>query len=201
MQPTPIAPNIFNPDGSLTAEEEARRSAAQNAMMGAAGERTEDIYEIDYFGVDERREVYLPGSKTQYVVIKEFTEGDRKKYLDKVNKDVRFGKDNTATMKTSPGSDRHELLKIAIVDFKLQRGTGDNVVIMTIVTHPRVLEEFLEKTSPKVIDHIVKEVHKLNPWLINDASVEDMEKELADLQEMIDLKKAEEAKNDSSASK
>jgi hypothetical protein len=28
-----------------------------------------------------------------------------------------------------------------------------------------------------------------------------MEKELADLQEMIDLKKAEEAKNDSSASK
>lgn len=189
--------NVFDEHGNLTPEEEERRRKYAAAAMQQAGERTEDIVEVDFFGCDERRTVFLPGSSSQYVVVKEFTEGDRKKYLDRTNKDVRFSKGGDASMKASPGSDRHELLRIAIVDFHLLKaGTP-----VTQATHPRALDEFLDKTSPRVIDHIVKEVHKLNPWLLAEMTVEDIEKEIADLEEMLEVRKKEEAKNDSSTSR
>lgn len=188
---------VFDEHGNLTPEEEARRSVMQSQMLAQAGEATEDYVEVDFFGCDTRQQVYLPGSNTQFVVIKELTEGDRKKYLDKTNREVKFAKDQTATMRSQPGTERHALLKEAIVGWNFLRDGS----VMNEMTHPRLLDEFLDKTSPKVIDHILKAVHKLNPWLLADMSIEDIDEELKNLTEMRELKVKEEAKNGSSASR
>jgi hypothetical protein len=179
--------NVFDEHGELTPEEQARREAFARAQMTQAGERTEDYVEPDYFGVDDTVNVMLPKSRTQYVTIKAFTEGDRRKYLDRTNRDVKLDKTGQAAMKMTPGSDRYELLKIAVVDWNLMRGGAP------FKFGPRELDSFLEVTSPSTVDHIVKEVHKLNPWLLSEMSVEDIENEIANLEEMLEAKKKEEA--------
>ena len=179
--------NAFLPSGELTPEEEARREAYRQAAMQQAGERMEDYVEPDYFGVSDTRDVFLPGSRVQFVTIKAFTEGDRRKYLDRTNRDMKLGKDGQASMKMTPGSDRYELLKVAVVDWHVLRGGAP------FPFGDRQLDDFLKVTSPSTVDHIVKEVHKLNPWLLAEMSVEDIEKEIANLQEMLETKKKEEA--------
>lgn len=182
-----MPPRVFDEQGNLTPEEQQRREAFARASMVQAGERTEDYIEPDYFGVDDTRQVFLPNSRVQYVTIKALNEGERRKYLDRTNRDVKLDKGGQASFRMSPGSERYELLKLAIVDWHMLRQGNP------FKFGPRELDDFLTNTSPSVVDHIVKEVNKLNPWLLAEMSVEDIEKELDHLQEMLETKKKEEA--------
>lgn len=181
--------DVFTAEGDLSPEEQERRERYRQAAMQQAGERMETYVEPDYFGADDTHQFFLPGSREQFVMIKAFTEGDRCKYLDRTNRDLKLDRSGTASLKTAPGSDRHTLLKIAIVDFALRF----NGQLTTMAQNPKVFERFLESAPPSVIDEIVKEVHKHNPWLLAEMSVEDIEKEISNLQEMLEAKKKEEA--------
>lgn len=178
---------VFDEHGNLTPEELARREAFARAQMEQSGERMEDYIEPDYFGTDDTKQVFLPGSRVQYVEVKALNEGERRKYLDRTNRDVKLDKGGSASMKMTPGSDRYELLKVAIVGWNILRGG------QPFNYSDRALDDFLGKTSPSVVDYIVKEVHKLNPWLLAEMSAEDIRKEIANLQEMLELKEKEEA--------
>ena len=177
---------VYTETGDLTPEEHQRREAFAKTAMSQAGERTEDYIEPDYFGSDDSYQVALPGSRVQFVVIKVFTEGDRRKYLDRTNRDLKMTKTGEATLKTTPGSDRYELLKIAILDWHVVRQG------QVIPFGGQALEKFLTETSPRVVDHIVKEINKHEPWLLAEMTVEDIEKEIEDLQEMLEVRKKEE---------
>jgi hypothetical protein len=145
----------------------------------------------DYFGFEIVHTVPLPDGKS-WVQHKEFTEGQRRKYLNEVNRDVVIQRGTgDARMRMAPGDERYSLLSTAIIGWNLIRG-GQPVPFTD-----RNLKEFLEKANPRIIDLIEKEVRKVNPWLMQEMTSEDIRKEIANLEEMLEAKEKEEAKDTS----
>lgn len=173
---------------TMTDDEREAHVAATEAAMREAGVPThEDVVE-DFFGAADPLRV--PLDSKQWVEHTPFNEGQRRKYLNGINRDVTIAKTTgDAKMRMAPGDERYTLLKTAITNFHLIRN-GEPLNF-----GQRELEEFLEKAPPKVIDKIDKEVRKANPWLLAEASLEDLLKERDNLDEMIEVKRKEEAGN------
>jgi hypothetical protein len=154
-------------------------------------EGPQEAVQEDYFGFDATHTVMLPDGKS-WVQFKEFTEGQRRKYLNAVNRDVVIQrKTGDARMRMAPGDERFELLLTAISGWNLQRG-GQPVNF-----GDRTVKEFLEKANPRVVDQIEKEVRKANPWLMQEMTSEDIKKEIENLEEMLEAKEKEEAAQES----
>lgn len=151
---------------------------------------TESVQE-DYFGFEIRHRVKLPDGRS-WIEHKEFNEGERRKYLNAVNRDVVIQrKTGDARMRMAPGDERYELLVTAIVGWNLVRAG------QPIPFSRKALQEFLEKTNPKIVDLVEKEVRKANPWLMAEMSADDIRKEIANLEEMLEAKVKEEAAEES----
>jgi hypothetical protein len=149
MEPTGDALDMLDPAYDA-------RVASTEAAMREAGAPTEDIVEVDYFAFDVTHTVHLPDGK-QYVEHRELNEGQRKKYLNGMNRDMLVNRaSGDMRVKMAPGDERHA---------------------------------------------IEKDVRKHNPWLLQEMSVEDIDKEIASLEEMREVKLKEEAGNDSSSNK
>ncbi len=145
---------------------------------------------VDYFDFDETERVTLPDG-TSWVAIRKLNEGDRIKYQNAINKDVTVNSNTKdAKIRTAPGTDRKILLEEAICDWNLQRGG------VSVPFSQKACTEFLNKTDPRIIDLIEKAVRKSNSWLLADMTVEEIDKEIADLQELREtVEKEEAAKN------
>lgn len=162
------------------------RMAAVEAKMRAAGVATEVSPQADYFGFSETHRVMLPDG-VSFVTHQTLNEGARRKYLNDVNREVKLQKTTgDAIMKIQSGSERFSLLKAAIVGWNLQRGGQD------VPFNPRNLEEFLTAANPRIVDLIEKDVRKANPWLMAEMTVEDIDKQIEELQEMRAVKLEEE---------
>jgi hypothetical protein len=188
MEPTGDALDMLDPAYDA-------RVASTEAAMREAGAPTEDIVEVDYFAFDVTHTVHLPDGK-QYVEHRELNEGQRKKYLNGMNRDMLVNRaSGDMRVKMAPGDERHALLETAITGWNLQRGGNP------LPFSPKELKNFLEVAPPRIIDIIEKDVRKHNPWLLQEMSVEDIDKEIASLEEMREVKLKEEAGNDSSSNK
>ena len=171
------------------------QQAAMQRDMEAAGVATEEHVFDDYFGFEESHKVYLPDG-VSYVEFEVMSEGRRRHYLNQTNRDVRIDKrTQDAHMSMKPGDERHALLMETISDWNLHRG-GKPVPFSK-----NNLEQFLEKANPRIIDRIEKEVRKAHPWLMAEMTVEDIDREIANLEEMREIVLKEEKGNDSSASR
>lgn len=160
---TPTTPDPFNP------------------TAGIATERVQ----ADYFAFSETHKVQLPDGVT-YVEIKSLNEGERRKYLNGMNRDVEIDRaSGNAKMQMRPGDERFALLREAIVGWNLIMG-GTPVTFNSAMK-----EQFLNQANPKIIDLIDKETRKLNAWLLEDMSLEDLLKERDNLDEMIETKRRE----------
>lgn len=172
--------------------EEARNRAIEQEME-AQGVSTTTPVQADYFGFEETHQVMLPDG-VSWIQHKTMTEGDRRQYLDKVNREVRLLKTSgDAVMKMQAGQERHVLLTAAIVGWNLTR--GGQPVPFSKGSPGANLEQFLDKADPKLIDLIEKDIRKHNPWLMADLSVEDIDKQIEELQEMRDIKIKEQEGN------
>ncbi len=170
----------------LTQAEQDERAAAMEANMEASGIATYEQVAADYFGFEETDRVFLP-DHVSYVEHKVLNEGQRRKYLNAVNRDVRIQKaTGDALMRMSPGDERMQLLKTAIVGWNLKRGGQD------VPFNDRNLTEFLEKANPRIMDLIEKEIRKANPWLLAELSIEDIDREIQGLTELRERKVEEE---------
>ena len=166
---------------------EAARVEAMEANMAAAGIATHEKAPVDYFGFDETHRVVLPDGRSS-VDHKTLNEGARRKYLNSVNREVTFQKaTGDARMKIASGDEKAALLKAAICGWNLMR-SGQPVAFTD-----RTLGEFLDKASPEIIDIIHKDIQRANPWLTADVTVEDIDKEILELQEARQRKLDEEA--------
>jgi hypothetical protein len=179
---------------TMTHEDLAEKAKAALAEASAPPSGTEYV-EIDFFDTaEDTKQVFLPGSKTQYVVITALREGQKKKYQNLTNRDMVLERaSGNARMKTAPGDERHLLLKMAIVDFHLLRGGEE------LRYNDKNLAIFLDVAPPKVIEEIEREIHLKNPWLLADMSVEDIDKEIERLTEMRETKLKEDEGNADSA--
>jgi hypothetical protein len=174
-----------------TATDEAPdRVAVIEEAMKAEGVQTSTPVQADYFGFDQTNIVYLPDG-VSYVQHKTMTEGDRRKYLDQVNREVRVEK-ITGDMKLTmmQGKERYILLNAAIVGWNLSR--DGQPVPFSKDSPGSNLGQFLDKADPKVVDLIEKDIRKHNPWLMAEMSVEDIQRQIDDLEEMKAVKIKEE---------
>lgn len=155
-----------------------RKNAAIEAAMVEQGVPTEERRPVDYFAAAGTYDVMLPDG-VQYVTVKEFREGDRRKYLSKVNRDIRIEKvSGDAKMRGPAGEEKVALLQAAIVGWYLFNGGAE------FPYSERALATFIDAAPPAVIDHIDREIRKHEPWLQTEATVEEIDQEIEALQEM-----------------
>lgn len=136
----------------------------------------------DYFGFDETLRHFLPDGR-QYFVIKKMNEGDRKRYQSETRNDLTLLRTTgDAKMRMDPGSERWTLLKAAVTGWYLMRRTpaGFREVDFT----RQAFEQWLGGADPRLVDDLEKAVRKSNPWLLAEMTVEDIDREMANLQEM-----------------
>lgn len=165
------------------------------AAMAADGVPTSTPTQADYFGFSEVHTVTLPDG-VSYVQHRTLTEGDRRLYLNTVNREVRVQKvTGDAIMKMAAGDERYALLQAAIVGWNLTR--DGKPVVFSKGSPGAALEQFLDKADPKLVDMIEKDVRKVNAWLAADVTVGDIDKQMDELRELRD-KKIKEAEGNAS---
>jgi hypothetical protein len=177
---------------ALTQEQEAERQrqaqAIESEMVAQGVSPTEEIYE-DYFGFSETERVNLPDGKS-YVEFKVMNEGDRRQYLNAQNRKVTIRKGSgDAELELTPGDDKYNLLKLTLTGWNLRRA-GQPVVF-----NKHELDKFLNGANPKVIDLIHREVTLKHPWLLDQMTVEDIDREIENLQKMREIAAKNEAGN------
>jgi hypothetical protein len=118
-------------------------------------------------------------------------EGARRKYMNETNREVRLQKTGDAFMKMATGDERHALLESSIVGWNLVRAdkTGE---IKVLSYNPQNLRSFLTAAPPAIIDLIEKDIRDKNPWLVGDVTIEDIDQQIEELQDLRE-KKVEEA--------
>ena len=171
---------------------EAAEAAAEGGIVPPAGGPSDvpaDVAgsvpaPVDYFNASEEYSVTLPDG-VQTVTCKSFNEGMRKKYQMAGNKEVRIHRaSKDAFFKIGTAEEREALLKEAIVGWTLQSARTPGAALEPKPFNPGALADFLKKAPPQIIDHIEKEVRKHETWLMDDMTVEDIDKQIEELQEL-----------------
>jgi len=171
-------------------EEEQARAASTAAAMEADGVSAVERTQQSYFGFEEIHKVLLPDG-VSYIEHKTLNEGARRKYLNKVNRDIMLQRSTgNAIMRMQQGDEKHELLESAICGWNLIGKQGEPLVF-----NRDKLQKFLSEANPVIIDLIEKDVRKKNPWLLAEMSVEDIDKQISELEEMKETKLKEEEGN------
>jgi hypothetical protein len=179
-------------DEELIKQQEAAQARAEQEME-AAGVATSTSVQADYFGFADTEKWFFPDNKT-YVELQALNEGARREYQNKTNKEVAIKRlSGDAVMKMQNGDDRHVLLVNAIIGWNLLR--DGQPVAFHKGSNGSILEQWLARADPKLIDGILKQVHKMNPWLLADLSIEEIDKQISDLEEMKTAKLKEDEGN------
>lgn len=153
-----------------------------NDSTGVAMLTTSAPVQADYFACDEVRRLTLPDG-VSWIDHRVLNEGQRRKYLTSVNRDVRLQRQTgDAFLKMSPGDEKKALLESAMCGWNLVRN-GEPIPFSA-----PALRDFLDRANPTTIDLIEFEIRKANPWLQSEMSVADMNKELERLTELRDAK-------------
>ena len=151
--------------------------------MADAGVATDSGVFADYFGFEQTRNVVLPDG-VSFVTIQTLNEGARRLYLNAVNKDIRIERQTgDAKMKVATGDDRHALLRQAMVGWNLKR-RDRNGGLEDVPFRESEVTKFLTSANPKIIDLIEKEVRKDNEWLVGEVTIEDIDKQIDELNEL-----------------
>lgn len=149
----------------------------------------------DYFGFGGEDQFIFPDG-ISFVSFRVMNEGQRKKYQTLTQRDmVLERKSGDARLGMNPADERHALLRTAITGWNLKR--GNRPVPFT----ERALLDFLELSNPVLIDAIEKEIRHKNPWLLGEMTVEDIDKEIKNLEEAREVLLKKERGEDSSSSR
>jgi hypothetical protein len=178
--------------GVETQEEYHERMERRDQAMRDAGVAADETVQVDYFGFEETEHVFLPDGKS-HVTIQALNEGGRRRYLNRVNREVKIAKQTgDAIMQLANGDERRILLAEAIVGWNLVRRNKNDGTVQPLIFNEAKLNDFLTTANPKVIDIIDKAVRAQNPWLMADVTLEDLLKQKDELEEQIEKKRAEE---------
>lgn len=135
------------------------------------------VQQSDYFGFQRTEKYFLPDG-VSYIEFRAMNEGEKKNYQDKTSKDLVLERTGGARMSILQGTERHELLKACVIGWNLTRN-GTPVPFNKVQ-----LGDFLTLADPIIIEGLEKEVRKANPWLMAEMKVEDIDREIRNLEEM-----------------
>lgn len=155
-----------------------------------------DPVPVNYYGGDVTDRYEFPDG-VQWVEVKEFTEGDRRKYLMAINKDIRVERQSgNAYLHNTAGVDRYELLQIAIIDWNLYKPDSEGKMNL-VKYNQHELRIFLQQGKPSLFEKIELKVRALNPWLMQDLTIEQIDEQIEQLQETKEIMLREEAGKES----
>lgn len=177
-----------------------------DAMEKAGIPATEPVF-YDYFGFSDEERHYLPGAhghqSEYYLVLRRMNEGAKAAFQKKTSRDLRVERTTgNAVLKMDPGAERHELIKSSVVGWNLKRRSPNpkaNGAIEDAPFDASNLNRFLEGSDPRIIEDVEKAIRKLNPWLMDEMSVEDIDREISNLKEMREVAVEREAGKSDSA--
>lgn len=164
------------------------KAAVKPPVVEELLEEEPDVAEpIDYFGFRLTERYTLPDGQ-QYIEFEAMNEGAKKRFQQKTSRDlVLERRSGDARMKVDPGTERWILITESVTGWNLTR-KGAMVPFAR-----RNLDEFLELADPRIIEGLEKEIRKANPWLLGEMEPEDIEKEIENLQEMLEVAKKRKA--------
>lgn len=147
----------------------------------------EESYE-DYFGFDEIKTWYFPDGK-QYIQFQVMNEGQKAKFQKLTNTDIVVERaTNNARMRVDPAEERHQLLSTSVIGWHVvKRNKTTNKFEPVTFSSGRPGSEFekwMDTANPKLVEDLEKEVRKANPWLMDEMSVTDIDREMKNLEEM-----------------
>lgn len=132
---------------------------------------------IDYFGFQANEKFVFPDG-IQFIEFQIMNEGAKARFQKLTTKDLVVQRGGDARMKMDPAQERHELIRQSVVGWNMYRGG------QPIPYSDRNLKDFLELANPKLIEDLEKAIRKANPWLMAEMKVEDIDREIENLQEM-----------------
>ena len=155
---------------------------------------------VDYWGSDETFRHMLPDD-VQYFECKIMNEGERAKFQKMTNQSMTLNRDQTAQIKVDQASERHSLILTSVVGWKLYAKDQRTGEMAEAAFSKQLLEKWLEKAPPKIVDDLEFAIRKANPWMQADMSVAEIDKEIDRLQELRVQVKEREAGEAASATK
>ena len=171
----------------------------EDAIEGNVVAETSDPfagYDDYFFSTAERKDHYLPDDK-QFFTLKVMNERDREKF-EHATKSSTVINSKTQDMKIEldQSAQRHAIITSGVVDWHLVR-RDPNGRAGLIPFSESELRKWIKDANPTIVDDLAEAISKLNPWIRGERSVEDMEKEIEDLQDRIEEKKREDARKNS----
>lgn len=139
----------------------------------------------DYFGFKATEKFYLPDGKT-YIEFDVMNEGAKARFQKLTSRDLRVQRTTgDALLKMDPGAERHALISESVTGWNLMRRAPKGEARWEHAPFDKSnLNRFLDSADPRIIEDLEKEIRKANPWLMDEMSVEDIDKEISNLQEL-----------------
>lgn len=143
----------------------------------------------DYFGWGDDKEFVLPDGR-QKIYFKVMNEGERRKFQQLTNRDIRFNQaTRDAHLKADAAGERWALIESSVTGWTLKRhaARGWEDVPFSSGRQGTTLSQWLEKANPKIVDDLEFAIRMANPWMQNEMSLEEIDKEM---ERLTDLRKA-----------
>ena len=141
----------------------------------------------DYFGFSAPQKFFFPDGVT-YIEFTKMSEGAKKAFQDKTSKDLVLERQSgNARMTVLQGTERWELIEASVTGWNLLRNG-----VPFPFSKPN-LRDFLQLADPELVEDLEKAIRKANPWLLDQMTVADIDKEIENLKEMREVAEKREA--------
>lgn len=137
----------------------------------------------DYFGFGASQKFMFPDGVT-YISFTIMNEGQRKEFQKKTNRDIKFNQaTRDASIKADPAEERWTLITTSCSGWNLVR-REPNGEMQQLMFNKKLLEQWLQVADPRLVDDLELAIRKANPWMQDEMSVEDVDKEIERLTEL-----------------
>jgi hypothetical protein len=140
------------------------------------------------FALNKHRIVTLSDGVTT-VTVKALNEGERRVFSNATQKPFKLSQEGEAEVTPTPGDDRHALFMAAISAWSIQRDGEDWPF------SPANKRTLLLEADSDEMDKVEEAAREINPFLLDDVTVDSLDEEIEKLQKLREEKAAEEAGN------
>jgi len=168
------------------------------APSPAAAPASSAPQQANYWGFNATEKFYFPDGVT-WIEHKIMNEGDKVKFQKKTGRDITLSRQGDAKLKLDSGTERHELIKTCATNWNLIREGANGPE--PVPFDERNKNAFLDVADPKIIEDLETAIRKANPWLIGDLSVEELEKQRDEIEELLVAAREREAGEASSVNR
>lgn len=148
------------------------------------GTASEDDFQDFFSGFGASEKFYLPDGK-QYIEFDVMNEGQRSRYQRDTRAPIEIDRrSDKASMIPDQARDRHSLIKYSVTNWYMLTRDQKTRQIVPVPFSSANLKNWLEVANPKIIEDLGAAIRKANTWMLEDLSIEDIDKQIEELEEM-----------------